>query len=727
MFDFYNITEQKPRKDCDICKKTGKQIMANGGSIVDYLNSTKKDSSFAARERMAASMGISGYTGSAAQNTQMLRSLRSGTQPVQQAAPVVQNQRSAAPVPTQGSAPAPSMRNTESVVSTIPSNQVTRVNKQTGEAVAPRKHTDKVVSKIPASQIVRKEKPKDPWDDIIPDRDGYVNLSEMNIDPLSKQGIEIAQRIAQKNPKAKFICTAGGCAEIARKASHALGYQFNPGNAWEMGNKNIVTYQTPDMQAYVPGSGVPLPDPKNFQVDPTFQQLEAGYILGLNRNNNRKHGKAPLKALADDSYDYVNPEFYPQARGYEHVGLSLGNNTLLHGTASPLHPSYYVIDNMSDGVNLEGYGKYQPVEAIRAKKGKYTKKMDVGGENKTGPTPRINLKGVDWKALSESFEKNKKAHLQGQQNQVQQPNVFSAVAGGNLKYAQGAIMGMNMLGQALEQKQFANERFNTVNNATTDATFATVEGNRGDYDINSGFFRPDQHVATQFKGMTQPTYYGRAYAADGMEMQGMTDGYLPQEVIPEFLTAPMMSAPMMEAAPQAQAPQMEAPQNEAAGAPSPEAGDDFRQMIIAKESGGNYAALPKKKDGTLASSAVGAYQFLWNSHKKEIAKITGVTSKEEFRRNPKAQDKFFAHWDQNVLTPTAQRIKAFAPNVSLNQIKAKVHFAGPKGAIDFFAHGKETVDGFGTKTSTYAEGGEYDLSPDEIMNILANGGEIEFV
>ena len=47
-----------------------------GNSIVDYLSSIGQDSSFNARKQRAASMGIQNYTGTAAQNTQMLNSLR---------------------------------------------------------------------------------------------------------------------------------------------------------------------------------------------------------------------------------------------------------------------------------------------------------------------------------------------------------------------------------------------------------------------------------------------------------------------------------------------------------------------------------------------------------------------------------------------------------------------------------------------------------------------------
>ena len=51
----------------------------SGNSIVDYLKSVGKDSSFAARKQYAVQYGISGYTGTAAQNTQLLNAMRGGS------------------------------------------------------------------------------------------------------------------------------------------------------------------------------------------------------------------------------------------------------------------------------------------------------------------------------------------------------------------------------------------------------------------------------------------------------------------------------------------------------------------------------------------------------------------------------------------------------------------------------------------------------------------------
>ena len=47
-----------------------------GTSIVDYLKSEGRQSSFSARKQLAGELGIAGYRGTAQQNTAMLKLLR---------------------------------------------------------------------------------------------------------------------------------------------------------------------------------------------------------------------------------------------------------------------------------------------------------------------------------------------------------------------------------------------------------------------------------------------------------------------------------------------------------------------------------------------------------------------------------------------------------------------------------------------------------------------------
>ena len=49
-------------------------------SIVDYLKSQGQDSSYAARKQLAAQAGITNYSGTAAQNMNLLTQLQKGSQ-----------------------------------------------------------------------------------------------------------------------------------------------------------------------------------------------------------------------------------------------------------------------------------------------------------------------------------------------------------------------------------------------------------------------------------------------------------------------------------------------------------------------------------------------------------------------------------------------------------------------------------------------------------------------
>lgn len=57
------------------------QLFAVTTSIVDYLKSQGKDYSFNARKQLATQYGITNYTGSAQQNSQLLKTLQGGTTP----------------------------------------------------------------------------------------------------------------------------------------------------------------------------------------------------------------------------------------------------------------------------------------------------------------------------------------------------------------------------------------------------------------------------------------------------------------------------------------------------------------------------------------------------------------------------------------------------------------------------------------------------------------------
>lgn len=264
-----------------------------------------------------------------------------------------------------------------------------------------------------------------------------------------------------------------------------------------------------------------------------------------------------------------------------------------------------------------------------------------------------------------------------------------------------------------------------INYNTSDSLMPVVRNNysRGRNEINTGRYADDSLVPVQFAGTPVAEYYGAPqyqYAIGGTYEVASGIMGLPTMVtdasvydraqlnfdVPDFA----MSVP--------------APVAEKSAAYTPPGRDmaDYKSYIKMRESRGDYGAVSSK------SSATGAYQFIWSLHNDWIKSVTGVKSKQEFLKSPEAQDKAFEYWDRNTLTPAAQKIKRSTGTPdSLEQIKMKVHFAGPGGAMQYYKTGKETVDAYGTTTSSYAEGGEYDLSDAQIQEILKNGGQVEFL
>lgn len=125
--------------------------------------------------------------------------------------------------------------------------------------------------------------------------------------------------------------------------------------------------------------------------------------------------------------------------------------------------------------------------------------------------------------------------------------------------------------------------------------------------------------------------------------------------------------------------------------------NSFKDSISQRESGGNYKAEAPN------SSAKGKYQFIWSIHNKEIAKQTGVTSKDEFLNNPQAQEKYFDYWDQTTLTPSVEanynKFKQYYPNATPEDVKRATHFAGRTGLEKALRTGNFTQGIDANKTS----------------------------
>jgi hypothetical protein len=247
--------------------------------------------------------------------------------------------------------------------------------------------------------------------------------------------------------------------------------------------------------------------------------------------------------------------------------------------------------------------------------------------------------------------------------------------------------------------------------------------NRGDYEQNTGMVDPYNTGAKskgQFTNMFYPTQFqtGGPISFSDEPVRRNLESY-----IPEVFTQPVDNT------------YVKAPRTDYNFKPR-SSDTTFKDLIAERESKGRggYKAEAKDKNGKLVSSAAGKYQFLWDTHKGWISKITGVTSKQQFLNSPDAQEIAMDYWDQTVLTPNAVKIKEqLGVPDSIDQIKARIHFAGPKGAYDYYATGHETKDAFGTTTSTYVKqmGGETfdDMKikiTQEPMDNMAYGGQLGY-
>ena len=158
----------------------------------------------------------------------------------------------------------------------------------------------------------------------------------------------------------------------------------------------------------------------------------------------------------------------------------------------------------------------------------------------------------------------------------------------------------------------------------------------------------------------------------------------------------------------------------------------FKEKIASEESGGYtnpYIAIAglneKDVEGKTyeqvkhlaASSGVGKYQFIWNIHKSDIKKITGIDSIEDFRNNPQAQETFMDWFIQNDLLPGAIELKQkYQLPYTIEQIMAGVHLEGKAGL-------EKKIKSNTLNTSTMAKNFK-NATSDQYMNSFEHGGYI---
>jgi hypothetical protein len=198
---------------------------------------------------------------------------------------------------------------------------------------------------------------------VIKPKKGYIDLSEYGYNALDAEGIAKAEELNKMYPGSKFVCTAKGCADIARQIGDAKGYDFGRNNAWGYRGNIPELYVNPGYKEELE-AGKPLHNPRSYGFPEEVKQL-SGVLVGLNRKDNFDGKMAKTTAEANDSRDYANRMLYAgNNAGHEHIGY-FGDGMMYHGTASSKdHPAFYVIDDPKDGIALPGISKYNVVNAM---------------------------------------------------------------------------------------------------------------------------------------------------------------------------------------------------------------------------------------------------------------------------------------------------------------------------------------------------------------------------
>ena len=159
---------------------------------------------------------------------------------------------------------------------------------------------------------------------------------------------------------------------------------------------------------------------------------------------------------------------------------------------------------------------------------------------------------------------------------------------------------------------------------------------------------------------------------------------------------------------------------------------DFKSLIAREETGGwsnPYIAIAgvsekeaavksfKELQAKAASSAIGKYQFVWNIHKNDIARVTGVKDPDAFRNNPQAQEKFMDWFRDTQLLPQATQLKQrYQLPLSIGKVMAMIHLEGKAGL-------EKKIKSGTLKTSTMANNFK-NASPLDYASQFKEGGKI---
>lgn len=118
--------------------------------------------------------------------------------------------------------------------------------------------------------------------------------------------------------------------------------------------------------------------------------------------------------------------------------------------------------------------------------------------------------------------------------------------------------------------------------------------------------------------------------------------------------------------------------------------DRFKRRIAHLESRGRYDVENPK------SSAVGKYQFLWNSWGSKIKAFSGKKdlTKEQFKNNPKLQEEWMDYYTIRILLPETEKLLSQYPNKGIKNkewLAGMIHFQGYGRVNKYMKQGTDTV------------------------------------
>jgi hypothetical protein len=172
-------------------------------------------------------------------------------------------------------------------------------------------------------------------------------------------------------------------------------------------------------------------------------------------------------------------------------------------------------------------------------------KAEVGFSNPVDMTmsaiSNLKAKQPDYlpqQSATDMFAKQTDADLQTRLNNTEAIDTSSAYSKDRLTFKRkgiGKALGQyapavaNQIASGFEARDYRKAQEDLANSQTADRMFLGSTGNRGDYDPNSGMFRPDQMVPVQFPGGMYGAY-GGSFQDGGMYEEGEELDLSPEEI-----------------------------------------------------------------------------------------------------------------------------------------------------------------------------------------------------